>query len=131
VDHLEGHGPDAERVRQAFRRDKSLAIPDKDRLAVGELVKYFNRQRSLQRARDLYMPAGKIRTPIYYFRAAASGRIRHDNWRRFSTKNIRIYEIVGDHYSIFRVPRVVDFAGIFSEIIKVDQLDKQTTARRN
>jgi acyl carrier protein len=118
VDFIQSNNIDAQIIREIINRFVGIVIPDYHRLSSVELIKYLNIIRSLDTARAFYNPEGKIITPIYFFKASRSGSIKHENWSEYACKPLKIHEITGDHYSIFKLPGVIDFAEKFGKILE-------------
>jgi len=82
-------------------------------------------------ARVAYIPQEKINTPIHYFKAAQSKPINHIKWQKYARQQVKFYEINGNHYSIFQLPEVMDFAKKFNAILPQRYQDtKQDTKQQ-
>ncbi|MCP4151010.1 MAG: amino acid adenylation domain-containing protein, partial [bacterium] len=117
VNFLEASDYDAQIINQVISDLGMLPFPKHFRLNIQETIRYLNMGRTLGNARAAYTPAGKIHTTIHYFAASQTETIVKEHWNAFCHKAMTSYEISGDHYSIFKKPGVVEFAGLFSGII--------------
>jgi hypothetical protein len=61
------------------------------------------------------MPPRKIQTTIHFFNARQS-RFNKD-WSPYCEKPIKSYEVIGDHFSIFKVPGVAEFSQTFDRLL--------------
>lgn len=87
-------------------------------MSAAALVKYLNVSRTFRKARALYIPTEKINTPLYYFKSTQTKILNYEKWREYCRQPLKFYQITGNHYSIFRLPQVSDFAGTFGSILK-------------
>jgi tyrocidine synthetase-3 len=81
--------------------------------------------RALHRARASYVPQSGINTPIHYFEAARSKeidemykRMNINQWKKLTRGKMVRCEVPGDHYSIFRLPRVKEFSRVFEKALQ-------------
>jgi len=118
VEYLQTNDFDIETVKTFIPEHVIRALANHDNVGIKELIYYLNSNRTLVNARALYIPAGKINTPIHYFAAARSRNIKKDRWNKYCKKSLKAYEIPGDHFSIFEHPGVVEFAKAFNNEIK-------------
>lgn len=118
VQQLEIKNVDVKEIKGILAQLGGQGISNYEHMNIPECVRYLNILRSFARARALYIPKGKINTAIHYFKAVQSKQIMHENWKNYSLQSTTFYEILGDHYSIFKSPRVNDFAKIFQQIMK-------------
>ncbi|MDQ1355127.1 MAG: hypothetical protein QG657_5437, partial [Acidobacteriota bacterium] len=109
----ENHYP-VEAVRQLIPAYLAQIIPNYERLGLRELVYYLNLGRSLDRARDIYIPGGKINTELHHFTAVDSKEILKESWAEYCHSAIRVYELSGNHYSILKMPAVDQTAQLIS-----------------
>ncbi len=93
-------------------------IPHYEHMNISETIRYLGILRSFARARALYIPGEKINTPLHYFKAAQTKPIFHQSWKSCTLKTTTVYEVQGDHYSMFKPPHAADFAKTFTQIIK-------------
>ncbi|HLP57233.1 MAG TPA: amino acid adenylation domain-containing protein [Candidatus Deferrimicrobium sp.] len=114
VRFLETDNDEAQRIKALAAKSKDLIIPNLDFLNIGEVIRFFNLMRSFVKARAFYMPSSKIDAPVHYFRSSRSQVKNVELWNNFSHNRIKMYDVDGDHYSIFKLPRVIDFAVIFN-----------------
>jgi amino acid adenylation domain-containing protein len=72
---------------------------------------------TLIRARDVYVPVGKIKTILHYFKASQSIGTNHEKWNNYCRGEQKFYPVKGDHFSILEKPGVSRFATIFDRAI--------------
>jgi amino acid adenylation domain-containing protein len=120
VDYLEEINLDVAIVRKLIPGNMGRGIPNSDRLTLRELIYYLNVIRTLSRARDHYIPGGKVKTPVHFF-AAGSGKIeKEEGWREYCCDPLDIHEIEGDHFSIMEDTRAAVLAERFDRIIDLE-----------
>jgi amino acid adenylation domain-containing protein len=117
IKYLENTNFDVDIIKKLFPKNVSQFLPNFDQLNIRELIYYLNMNRIFAKAREFYIPSGKIKTIIHYFRANQSKGIINDNWNAYSKKLVKYYEINGDHFSILKKPNVIRFAEIFSNLV--------------
>jgi gramicidin S synthase 2/tyrocidine synthetase-3 len=123
VDHFEENDLDVETLKNKVPGPIREAIPHIDQLDIGEIIYYWNVIRSLEYARNVYIPDGKISTVVHYFGAGYRGGTGKDKysmvkqWNDYTRGVIKFYEVRGDHYSFFKKPHVVPFAEMFNKEI--------------
>jgi acyl transferase domain-containing protein/thioesterase domain-containing protein len=93
-------------------------IPNYSDISVEEIIGYINLNRTSKNAGAQYFPAGKIQTPIHYFRASESRGKNKEHWNDYCCTPVVYHEISGDHSSIFQQPQVVEFARLFNEVFE-------------
>ena len=71
----------------------------------------------LSRARADYIPGSKIKTPIHYFKARQSSGSLKKYWQPYCYEEIKLFEIPGDHYSIFKTPGVMELIRQFEQAL--------------
>ncbi|MCU0286548.1 MAG: amino acid adenylation domain-containing protein, partial [Acidobacteria bacterium] len=71
----------------------------------------------LRRALDYYIPGSKLNTQVHYLKASQSKDIKPNRWEKYCRKSIQYYTVTGDHYSIFKIPGVLELTKIFSQIL--------------
>ncbi|HLP57477.1 MAG TPA: amino acid adenylation domain-containing protein, partial [Candidatus Deferrimicrobium sp.] len=81
-------------------------------------LNYSHLSKTLLNARALYKPAGKIQKPVHYIAAGQSRGFKKEHWQRYCAAEINYYETPGDHFSILKLPQVIELAKIFSKILK-------------
>jgi surfactin family lipopeptide synthetase A/fengycin family lipopeptide synthetase D len=115
---LEIKNVDLKEIKAIITQLGGRGIANYEHMNIRESIRFLNILRSFARARSLYTPKEKINTPIHYFKAAQSNKIKHENWKNYSLQSTTFYEVQGNHYSIFKLPAVKEFAKIFEKIIK-------------
>jgi thioesterase domain-containing protein/acyl carrier protein len=118
IDYLEQNHFDVESLKKNMPENMANAVPNFEQQGVRGLVYYININRSLDNARNIYIPAGKNRTRIDFFGAREFEITNRDNWNIYSYQSFKFYEIGGDHFSIFKPPHVSAFARIFNKALK-------------
>ncbi|MCK4765021.1 MAG: hypothetical protein KAW12_22675 [Candidatus Aminicenantes bacterium] len=117
VDILKSDETLVEGLRQLLIENEK-AIPNYQSLNGEELVQFMNAIRTFGYGGSFYIPAGKIHTPIHYFRVEDNPD-REDYWGDYCHNPVIYHEIKGDHHSIFRDKgQIVEFARKFSEVLK-------------
>jgi thioesterase domain-containing protein/acyl carrier protein len=117
VDYLRSKHFDVEIIKKVVVEYEAHVVPDYIHLSIDQLIEYLNAGRTFHNARTYYTPAGKIHTIVHYFSARQSRGIIKESWNDYCNKPIRFYEISGDHYSIFKRPKVIEFSDFFGKII--------------
>jgi tyrocidine synthetase-3 len=92
-------------------------IPNPAKTKIDEFIYYLNMVRGLDRARRIYIPGGKINNTAHYFEAAQSIITDHEHWSDYFREPLTFHKIVGDHFSIFKIPDVIQFARRFDEAV--------------
>ncbi|MCU0287099.1 MAG: thioesterase domain-containing protein, partial [Acidobacteria bacterium] len=118
VRFLETQPGEAQRIKALAAQSEGLIIPNLDFLNIGEVIRFFNMTRSFIKARAFYMPAAKIAAPVHYFRPTQSQVKNAKQWNHFAHNKMSIYDVAGDHYSIFKPPHAADFAAAFNKVLK-------------
>ncbi|OAB29610.1 hypothetical protein PMSD_21425 [Paenibacillus macquariensis subsp. defensor] len=86
--------------------------------SLSELVKIYNVCRSLTYARDHYVAANRIEARLDFFQASTSPvENMGTKWRDLSGQPVIIHEVVGDHYSMFRLPHLHGLASRFDRVL--------------
>jgi thioesterase domain-containing protein/acyl carrier protein len=92
-------------------------IPNSRRLDTRQLISHLNTERTLHSAWARYVPEGKIDTQVHFFKADQQQGESPDDWIKFCGKELKYYDVKGDHFSIFKKPRVTEFAKIFNKAL--------------
>ncbi|UCH96000.1 MAG: amino acid adenylation domain-containing protein [Candidatus Aminicenantes bacterium] len=124
VEYLETSHFDEKVIKELVAAYEVPVAPDdlQQNKSIGNLIKALNIGRTLLLARTLYMPDGKINTPVHYFAASQSREIiKEQGWNNFCSIPIKIHQILGDHYSIFKMPQVAAFAKTFDNALAASQ----------
>ena len=117
VDYLETSGYNKKSIKGKILKFGMHVLPNFNRLNIQQCIYYLNKGRTLTRAAKNYIPAGKITTPIHYFKANQSWQMKEKSWKKYTSASVQIYEIAGDHLTIFRMPQVVGFSKIFGKVL--------------
>jgi thioesterase domain-containing protein len=108
---------DPEIIKKLIPPGLARLIPGFQRLDIKELIYYLNRIRTLDNARNRYIPAEKPGNEVHFFAADRSSVSAGNRWSDHFKKPLNIHNIRGDHFSIFQVPEVIAFAGIFDRVL--------------
>ncbi|MCP4150220.1 MAG: hypothetical protein GY757_20905 [bacterium] len=114
VHYLEENQFDIEIIKRIIIQYEAHIVPNAQHLDIGQAIGYMNRGRTFHNARARYFPQGKIDTPVHYFKAAESHDIDQQQWNRFTRQPLTCYQVPGDHFSIFTMPRAREFAHLFT-----------------
>jgi fengycin family lipopeptide synthetase D len=120
VEYIKNGHFDEKVIKELTAAYETPAPPDdwQKNKSTGDLIKALNLSRTLIQARSLYMPDGKINTPIHYFAASQSAEIINEqDWNNFCSIPIKIRQIPGDHYSMFKMPQVAVLAKTFDNTL--------------
>jgi thioesterase domain-containing protein len=117
VDSLEENSFEAEKLRKSIPAVMAGTIPGFERQGIGGLIFYINMIRTFDRARNSYVPAGKIKTRIHFFAAAENGVSNWKNWNNYTEQPVTFYRVKGDHFSMFKEEHVLSLAQKFNRII--------------
>jgi len=117
VAYLEESHFDPTKLRRIIPGSIADATPNFDRQGCKELIYYFNMIRSINNARNRYLPCWKNRTRLHFFGAAESEIMNKDMWNNHCVKPVEFYQVSGDHFSIFKPPQVAPFARLFNEVL--------------
>jgi thioesterase domain-containing protein len=112
VNYLEKINLDVKAIRKLIPGNMNQGIPNFNQLY------YLNVIRTFSRARDNYIPGGKVNTPIHFFLASRSSIEKAKHWQDYLVNPVSFHKITGNHFSIFKLPHVVPFARTFTRIIK-------------
>ncbi|MCP5053174.1 MAG: amino acid adenylation domain-containing protein [bacterium] len=108
---------DLEVIREIIIEHEAHVVPNYDQLGVGALIGYLNIGRTFRNAMALYIPSSILSSPVHYFAAGESIEIEKERWNNYCETPIGIYEVVGDHYSIFKKPHVSELAKVVSKLL--------------
>ena len=118
VDHLEANHSDPEIIRALIPKGMTRVIPNFHRLGIRQLIYYLNTIRTLDNARNFYVPGGKLEATGHFFGASQSTEAFDKNqWAPFFREPLTVHTINGDHFSIFKVPGVMELANIFDRVV--------------
>jgi amino acid adenylation domain-containing protein len=116
ANYLENETVDLEVIKRAIIESGQLIVPNYTHLSISQMVEYLNRGRTLYHARSFYRPPGKVRTPVHCFNALESVS-KKEPWDFYCDPPITVYDVPGDHFSMFKMPHVAEFARIFSRTL--------------
>jgi thioesterase domain-containing protein len=116
VNDLQEKNIDVGSLRRQVPPHVSRVIPNFDRLTLKELIYFYNVNRTFARAYDQYIPAGKLKTPIRFLAAGSANIEKEKEWQNYSIKPLNMIEIDADHFSILKMPQVVQVVEMFKMI---------------
>ncbi|MDQ1350461.1 MAG: hypothetical protein QG657_763 [Acidobacteriota bacterium] len=113
----------------AFKKQIPISIvnsfPNFDQLTLSQVANRINVVRGYRHAEHRYFPHGKKNVPMYLFNARESHVKKmavKTNWNDYFNKPMKVVDVPGDHYSIFREPDVIEIAAAIDkelqEVIK-------------
>jgi surfactin family lipopeptide synthetase A/fengycin family lipopeptide synthetase D len=94
-------------------------MPEKARKNKEQFLSYFNLFNELEQSFSLYEPEDKVFAQIHLVKAAKSQGIDPSVWSSYCYSTVEVYEIVGDHFSIFHDPDIEGLAAVFESIIEL------------
>jgi amino acid adenylation domain-containing protein len=112
VEYLENNFSEAY-IRNKIPPVIANAIPAIDKQDIKMLMFYTNMLRSHVKARNKYIPGGKVITRPYFFSAKHAIYNNWSNWNIYSQHPVHYIEINGDHFSIMKTPDVANLAKEF------------------
>jgi thioesterase domain-containing protein len=128
INYLESNNYDVEMIKKMISEYGMQTLPNYHKLNIKESIYYLNVGRTFRHARALYTPSRKIHTPVNYFSASQSKGIRKKRWNDYCGKSIKFYEITGDHFSILKMPQVLELSKVVDVELKVE---KETFPKKN
>lgn len=120
------HKPDVREVKAFVYDDMDRAIPgfSSAQISAEEILYYVNVLRTFDNVRALYTPSGKIRTQCHFFRAVQERAANLEKWNEFCEKEIRVYDVDGDNFSVIRYPGVYDIAEKMDKLLTGNGADE-------
>jgi len=115
VNHLEKNSFSTDAIKKLIPDDLARIIPNYHRAGIKELVYYLNMNRTLTTPLSRYIPGGKIKMPVHYFKASESPGNINQQWQGFCSKSIRLYQVKGNHFSILKQPVVKNMVELFAK----------------
>jgi thioesterase domain-containing protein len=100
MDYMEANNLNLEALQTTIPTDWLTAIQGSRGSGIREQLNSINTVRTLDNARNQYVPEDILNTGIHFFKA----RGQHppadtEKWNTYTAKPLQIYEIDGDHYS--------------------------------
>lgn len=108
---------DLQAIKKLIPAGLSEIIPNFAGLGIQELVFHLNRTRTLDQARNRYIPAGIVNTPVHFFAAMESEVSVQHGWYDYFKEPLKLHKLNGDHFSILRKPAVIRFAEAFAFLL--------------
>jgi amino acid adenylation domain-containing protein len=107
-----------DRIKASMPKEARSIIPQFDQAKIADLIYYTNLMRSYINARADYIPANKIKTQVHFIHPNLDSNVREEIWNNYCEDEIIVYNIEGDHFSIFEEPFVNKHARIIKKILK-------------
>lgn len=108
-------------TRKRIPPSVAYLMPNLEKASIGEIIHCLNMSRTLYNARAFYNPKGKITSQIHFFESDSDEVLNKERWNLFCDKQIKIYNIYGNHFSIFEKSNIEKFsAELKKSLIKVD-----------
>jgi thioesterase domain-containing protein/acyl carrier protein len=117
ADALEAGQYDIESIKKEITQYGMPALPNFQQLSIRESLYYLNVGRTLAQARAYYNPTGKVHANVHFFKAGKS-IVKHQGWKNYCHRQMKLHKLSGDHYSIFRDPEVIPFAETFNKLLE-------------
>jgi thioesterase domain-containing protein len=106
------------RVKEVIPRGIAMAMPTTALSDIREYIYYVNMIRTLDNARNNYVPQRKSHSITHFFAASGSKIINKNHWGNYFHKTLVFHKINGDHFSILKIPDVISFAKKFDRVVK-------------
>ncbi len=116
IDHLE-HRETLEMLRNNLPEFIKKEIPNFEQQDIKGIIYYLNMNKTFDCARNRYIPGEKIKTPGHIFSARGTRIFDIEKWNHYCVRSMKFYEVEGDHFSIFSIPEVENFARLFNNIM--------------
>ncbi|MCU0289249.1 MAG: AMP-binding protein, partial [Acidobacteria bacterium] len=117
ADYLEDLPFDTGKLRAVIPGYVIQTLPNIDQLNHRDLIFNINRVRTLNNARNRYIPSGKIRTPMYFYGSNEKGKIYAEAWKDYCAFQ-KYNELETDHYNMFKMPHAAVLAKLFNRGIQ-------------
>jgi len=105
------------RLRKDIPGNVAEATPNFEQQGIKELVFYLNMFRSLEKARNKYIPLRKNQTLIHFIGAKEYVIENRSEWNKYTHLPLEFYPVKGGHFSMYEVPYVISLARTFSSLI--------------
>lgn len=93
------------------------AIPKFEQLNVKEVVYYLNAIRTLHNLRANYFPSGKVNANVNFFKSTNDKIVDDETvWKNYCNNKMEVYEVYGEHVSIFQRPHVKQFSKLLNHL---------------
>jgi amino acid adenylation domain-containing protein len=114
AEHLEKKSASIDTLKQLIPQGMARTLPKSTHSDIKKFIYYMNVIRSLDNARNIYTPEGKIRSTAYFFKASQSF-IDENLWSHYFENTLQFRTIDGDHFSILKKPGVIELAETFAQ----------------
>ncbi|MDQ1352485.1 MAG: hypothetical protein QG657_2791, partial [Acidobacteriota bacterium] len=114
------HNVPVKKTRQQGKKNSpplKKLIPRLEQLKEREITYYLAVARAFGRARDRYIPGGKIRSAVHFISARDREMANREDWNYFCETPVTFYEVAGDHFSILEAPNVSSLADIIAALL--------------
>lgn len=106
----------AEEIREKVREQIGRLIPYFEELEIRELLYYINIFRTSENARRCYIPPNNINSRVCLFEANQETVKNKERWNIYCNELMKVYEINGNHVSIFEVTNISSVADVFNRV---------------
>ncbi|HLP62069.1 MAG TPA: thioesterase domain-containing protein, partial [Candidatus Deferrimicrobium sp.] len=117
ADYLETTRFDINELRNAIPGYIIRSIPHIRQLEPRDLINSINRVRSLNNARDRYLPGGNVKTVMRFFGASETGKIFPQAWKSYCEERQEYKELQAGHYTLFKMPNTAVLAKLCKEVL--------------
>jgi thioesterase domain-containing protein len=118
---MESKNFDVQLVKKVVMEEEENIVPDYQGLGIAQVINYLNVNRTLKRARERYVPPGKVHAPVRFFIPRKSKELRNEKWDDYCHRPVSYYEIAAGHYTMLKMPVAAQFAQLFCKVINADQ----------
>lgn len=103
--------------------DMDRAIPnyDAENIRIEDIIYYINVLRTFDNVRAPYVPEKKVRTQVCFFRALDEKAANMPVWNTYCEKELKVYDIPGNNFTILRYPDVREFAEILNGLLYTEE----------
>jgi amino acid adenylation domain-containing protein len=120
ADLLENH-VDPANLRKDIPENVAEATPNFQHQGIKGLIFYLNMFRSLENARNKYIPLRKNQTLIHFIGAKEYVINNRAEWNKYTHLPLEFYPVKGGHFSMYEAPYVISLARTFSSLINKSQ----------
>jgi amino acid adenylation domain-containing protein len=117
VEYLEANRFDVETIKGFVPADFLHPSVPPGPMGIKEFISYLNRVRTFDNACNRYFPRGETGTVIHFFKAGDTGISEVEKWNACCRVPVRLYDVPGDHFSIFKKPGVEALAKLFGKVM--------------
>lgn len=119
INYVERSDISIKTIREAIAEPADKVNPNFEQLTTRDLVTSLNIRRTHRRAYGNYNLKGILNVKVHYFGATESTSERYkEDLETYTYYPIMLYKIKGDHFSILKMPEVIEFANVFNKVIE-------------